>query len=166
MRERGARPEEPGVPTSAVPMAPALPIDWMKLDGESRSETLREVLLVWVPKFVMSYELSEKVVPQCWIQHEAMIHELLALFQYRQQQQFNTELGPPPSAPIDYQYQLSLWKTRMRELVGDAGCTSAEHFEPRRQPWVDPENADSARWYVAADAYAAELCDVNSEREG
>lgn len=123
------------------------------------SEILQTVLFEWVPKVVVSYELSEQVVPRCWYLHESMVHELLALFQYRQQQQFNTDLGPPPSAPIDFQYQFGAWKARMRELTVNAGCTSADHYEPHVAEWASTQRVDAAQWRIDADAYAASLTD-------
>ena len=152
VRDRGERPTSAVPPAAPARPAAVLPIDWMKLDAQEREEHLR-ILAVWVPAIVVSYELADKVVPACWYLHEAMIHELLALFQYRNQQQFNLELGPPPSAPLDFQYQFSLWVTRMRSLVGDAGCTTNEHEPQRPTSWADKSNPLSAKWLVALEEH-------------
>ncbi|MBS3182356.1 hypothetical protein [Leucobacter manosquensis] len=129
----------------------------MALDAVAQSETLRSVLGEWVPKIVCEFALSEQVVPRCWYRHSAMIHELLALFQYRQQQQFNMELGPPVSAAIDFQYQFSLWRQRMRSLTGDAGCTASKHLAQHRPSWADSSTTDFAMWSVDLDEFAREL---------
>ncbi|WP_231291494.1 hypothetical protein [Leucobacter chromiiresistens] len=159
VRERGARPETPTAPPLPLPErgVPELPIDWMALDAVAQSKTLRSVLGVWVPKIVCEFGLSEQVVPRCWYRHSAMIHELLALFQYRQQQQFNMELGPPASAAIDFQYQFSLWLQRMRSLTGDAGCTASKHLPQLRPSWADSSTTDFAMWSVDLDEFAREL---------
>lgn len=152
VRERGERPENPLPPAISPRPAPATPIDWMKIDVLEKQETL-QVLLEWVPKFVVSYHLVEQIVPPCWYLHEAMIHEILAIFQYRQQQQFELSLGPPPSAPIDFQYQLSLWTGRMRSLRGDSGCTSSNHIEVEHSYWADPATTQAAMWHARAQEY-------------
>lgn len=159
VRERGERPENPAAPPPPLPSrgVPALPIDWMALDVEEQSETLQEVLGVWVPKIVCEFGLPEQVVPRCWFRHSAMIHELLALFQYRQQQQFNTELGPPASAGIDFQYQFSLWRQRMRSLTSEAGCTASRHYPQHRPAWADQGTTEFAKWTVDLEEFTLEL---------
>lgn len=158
VRERGTRPEDltPPPPMPEVSAA-ALPIDWMKLDGAERAELMLSTLLEWVPSMVRSFALREQTVPPCWYLHEEMVHELLALYQYREQQQFNDLLGPPASAAIDFLYQLGLWKARMQALTGDAGCTSAKHHEPTIPAWADPAKPASATWGVEAEEYALQL---------
>lgn len=158
VRERGIRPEDlaPPAPLPA-PSVAELPIDWMKLDDAERSEILLSKLIPWVPELVRSYMLKPQIVVPCWYLHEEMIHEVLALYQYREQQQFNLELGPPASAPIDFQYQLGLWKHRMTELTANAGCTQADHHRPTVQAWADVERPESATWSVTAEEFAMEL---------
>ncbi|WP_010157083.1 hypothetical protein [Leucobacter chromiiresistens] len=129
----------------------------MAFDAEEQSETLRDVLGVWVPKVVCEFGLTEQVVPRCWFRHPAMIHELLALFQYRQQQQFNTELGPPPTASIDFLYQFGLWRQRMRTLTSEAGCTASQHFSQHRPRWADPSATEFALWSVDLEEFTLEL---------
>lgn len=156
MRERGERPASLVPPAVPARPAPALPIDWIKLDDLERSETL-QVLYDWIPRVVETYGLSEQIVPKCWYLHEPMIVEVLGLFQYRNQQQFNAELGPPPSAPNDFNYQLELWRGRMRARKEDAGCTPNEHFAAKVPAWVDRLSTASALWRVDADEHTARL---------
>ncbi len=132
-------------PASAVPSPPALPINWWRLDIEEQAETL-EVLVEWVPELVRRYGLSDAYVPPCWYEHEALVQELLALFQYRNQQQFNEALGPPPSAPLDYHYQQQLALTRLRFWAAMTGCNSAEHFPAQVQSWADLSSVRAAMW--------------------
>lgn len=159
VRERGERPVDPVPPKPAVsaPSVAELPIDWMAIDALEQAEILEHTLGVWVPNAVVEFGLSERVVPRCWYKHSAMIHELLALFQYRQQQQFNLDLGPPASAPIDFQYQFSLWRHRMRDLTTDAGCTASAHRPQERPSWADPDSTESAMWAVDLEEYVQEM---------
>ena len=165
VRERGERPESPVAPPPPLPDrgVPVLPIDWMALGAMEQSETLREVLGAWVPKIVCEFGLAEQVVPRCWYRHPAMIHELLALFQYRQQQ-FNSDLGPPAAAALDFQYQFSLWRQRMRSLTSEAGCTANKHLPQHRPVWADTSTTEFAVWSVDLDEFAMEL-EANAEPE-
>lgn len=146
MRERGDRPAEAVAPPPESPIIPA-PIDWWKLDQQERGETL-VVLGEWVRKLVRSYALPDQVVPPCWYEHESLVHELLALFQYRNQQQF-TDVAPP-SAPLDFHQQLNLSVARLRGWVSAAGCSSAEHFPAAPAVWAAPGVA-GATWTVRFD---------------
>lgn len=163
VRERGERPASQVPPAAAARPAPALPIDWIKLDDAERSETL-QVLFDWLPRIVITYGLNENIVPRCWFRHEPMIVEILGLFQYRNQQQFNVELGPPPSAPNDFNYQLELWRGRMRSRKEEAGCTSSEHHPVSLPSWVDLAHTASAMWRVEADEHCDQLMYLAEEK--
>lgn len=157
-RERGARPER-AIPPSEVPPAPvkpkfAPPIDWWKLDDEERAEVL-EVLVEWVPELVRRYMLREQIVPSCWFKHQELIQELLALFQYRNQQQF-LEVAPP-SAPLDFHYQLQLSIGRLRSWVGEAGCKPGMHEGRALPKWADPATPAGAMWPEEATYESIEL---------
>lgn len=143
VRERGERPAEDTPPAPGAPSLPT-PIDWWKLHSQERSETLT-VLSEWVRRLVCSYALADQVVPPCWYQHESVVQELLALFQYRNQQQF-TDVAPP-SAPLDFHQQFSVAVVRLRGWVSAAGCTSAEHFDETPALWAVP-GVSTAKWTV------------------
>lgn len=150
VRERGERPEKPMPPPAAPKPVFEPPIDWWRLDAEERTETL-SVLFEWVPELVRRYGLTDAVVPPCWYRHEALIQELLALYQYRQQQQFLP--AAPPSAPLDFHYQFQLVIGRLRSWVGQAGCNTSEHMETTVQSWADPGQPRAAAWDVDAYTY-------------
>ncbi|MFV0435007.1 MAG: hypothetical protein ACK5LO_13635 [Leucobacter sp.] len=137
VRERGERPSEKALPPpTAVPPKLAAPIDWWKLDDAERAETL-EVLFVWVPELVRRYGLAEQIVPPCWYQHEAIVQELLALFQYRNQQQY-LDIAPP-SAPLDFHTQLQYVITRLRMWVGMSECTLGRHNDTILPSWASQQ---------------------------
>lgn len=151
VRDRGARPEEPTPPVAAPePAKLATPVNWWKLDVEERAETL-EVLQKWVPQLVRSYGLKDSVVPPCWWKHEALVQELLALFQYRNQQQVLPV--SPPSAMLDFHYQFDIARRRLAEWTGMTGCNSAEHFETSQQMWVVPGTVQRSQWEVEFDEH-------------
>lgn len=135
VRERGERPEE-RTPPQMIPPRPqfAPPVDWWKLDTRERAEILSEVLGPWVLQLVHHYGLPAQVVVPCWYRHDALIQELLALFQYRNQQQFLTQA--PPSAPLDFHVQLQLSIARLRGWVQQLGCNESEHSETRIPAWA------------------------------
>lgn len=145
-RTRGERPQE-AQPLPAAPQASAapLPINWWKLHNDERVESL-ETLMAWVPELVRRYSLTAQLVPPCWYLHDSLVQELLALFQFRNQMQFNLALGPPPSAPLDFHVQFKLWRDRMREWVTDSGCVQGRHEAPRVQTWAQPGTVEHASW--------------------
>lgn len=151
-RVRGDRPKQPAPPAGGVPSAPvkpklAAPIDWWKLDPLERIEVL-QVLIEWVPELVRRYLLKEAVIPRCWHQHEPLIQELLALFQYRNQQQFLPIA--PPSAPLDFHYQFQLAIGRMRSWTQQAGCRGRDHFPTEPVDWANPATGHGAKWPIEA----------------
>lgn len=116
-------------------MPPLSPIDWWVLDRVERADTLR-VLSVFVPELVRRYGLGDSVVPPCWYQHEALIQELLGLFQLRKQAHFLE--SAPATSPNDFHVQLHMWVARMRAWVADSGCNAAQHHSPSLPSWVVP----------------------------
>lgn len=157
MRERGARPEpEPvAAPAAGVPTKLAAPIDWWRLDDEERAETL-SVLIEWVPELVRRYGITDQAIPPCWYRHENLVQELLALFQYRNQQQF-LDIAPP-SAPIDFHAQFALFLARVRVWNQATGCTAVDHFETAVQPWASIVSTDAAAaWWTSATDYVQEI---------
>lgn len=141
----------------------AAPINWWRLDAEERVETMT-VLTEWVPELVRRYGLQDAIIPPCWFRHEAMIQELLALFQYRNQLQFLP--AAPPGAPLDFHYQLQLVMQRMRSWTGMTGCNGGEHEPTRVQSWADPQMVNGAKWATAISDYLLEQEQVWKSEEG
>lgn len=160
VRERGVRPQ-PEKPPS-IPLRPQLPspINWWKLDGEERAETL-EVLGEWVPELIRRYGLRDSVVPPCWYQHEALVQELLALFQYRNQQQ--VQETAPPSAMLDFHYQFDLAIRRLSSWTSATGCNSAEHHETPLSMWVAPGIVRASTWAVEFEDHVNSVRARNTE---
>lgn len=155
VRERGERPSDPQPPATKTPIPEAAsayepPVNWWRLDAQERAETLG-VLFEWVPELVRRYGLRDSEIPPCWFRHEAMVQELLALFQYRNQQQFTP--GANPGAANDFHYQFQLFLQRMRSWAGTTGCRTGEHNPTVLQAWADPANSSSAVWQVSAEEY-------------
>ncbi|MGO1571302.1 MAG: hypothetical protein ACTHYD_09575 [Canibacter sp.] len=138
-------------PLAEVPQARP-PINWWKLNAHDRRDTLR-LLTEWVPEFVRRYAIVDQVVPPCWYQHEALIQELLGLYQAREHAAFDEYAAP--TAPNDFHYQLDLFKHRARGLVSQFGCNVAEHFETALPHWVLP-GARSALWSDEVSAFIQE----------
>jgi hypothetical protein len=113
----------------------------------------------FVIELVSRYGLKEAVVPPCWFKHEAIIQELLALFQYRNQQQYLPIA--PASAPIDFHYYFQLALTRLRNWVNESGCTLSRHHDSRTAPWVTPGTGLNAQHVQDFEEYLA-----NYEKKG
>lgn len=146
MRERSERPSEPATPKEeSEKPAFAPPVDWWKLDPDERAAAV-QVLSVWVPELVRRYGLKEQVVPPCWYLHEALIQELLAFYQYRNQQQVLPV--SPPSAMQDLHYQLTLTIARLRGWASETGCTEGEHRPTAIPTWAQPESMSHATYTV------------------
>lgn len=149
MRERGERPANPVPPKEPEAQSQvAAPIDWWKLDDYGRAETLG-ILLRFVPELVRRYALQDSEVPPCWHKHDTLIQELLALYQYRNQQQFLPVA--PPSAPLDFHYNLQLAIGRLTGWTARHGCRTGEHTPANLAAWVDPESEKSSEWIVTAE---------------
>ncbi|GAA1573173.1 hypothetical protein [Leucobacter aridicollis] len=151
-RTRGSRPNAtpPPPPPPQVRQPLPSPINWWKLDDEESAETL-EVLGEWVPELVRRYGLRDSVVPPCWFLHEALVQELLALFQYRNQQQ--VEPTAPPSAMLDFHYQFDLAIRRLTSWTTSTGCNSAEHHDTTPAVWVMPGSVRNSNWVVDFEDY-------------
>ena len=126
------------------------PIDWWRLNGFERARTLDD-LMPWTSKLVFFYGLTDQVVPPCWYLHDSLLQELLALYQYRDQQQYTAEA--PPSAAIDFHYQFALVQVRLRGWVGELGCNTAEHRPTRVSAWCDGRSVEYSRFEEAAETY-------------
>lgn len=143
--ERGERPQGGGFEGDGPPVLPE-PINWWKLDNEERRVTLDD-LRVFVLNLTEYYVLSEQLIPRCWYQHSALIQELLALFQYRNQQQFGP--GASVQGPIDFHTQFVQHAIpRLRGWVTDMGCNASEHYpdDDRYASWMAPESKTHAEW--------------------
>jgi len=137
-------PEDYGM-TEPDPVAPTdesgglnPPIDWWKL---SQAERRAQLNRVWsfTQRLVRSYRLPGEIVPPCWFRHEEMVQELMALMQYRNEQQFIEQQSP--GAALDFHYQLGLWTARMRAWTLEAGCKPNEHLTKALPMWVVPHSS-------------------------
>lgn len=139
MYERSERPTSGGTSefgeVEEIPPPPLSPIDWWVLDRVERAETLR-LLGEFVPELVSRFAFSDAVVPPCWYMHEALIQELLGLFQLRQQAQFLE--SATATTPNDFHVQLNMWVSRMRGWVTQSGCNTAQHYNSALPAWVLP----------------------------
>ncbi len=141
-RMRGDRPAASN-PVPPKPPKPASPINWWALGPFEQRETL-SMLSVWVPQLVRRYALPDTTVPPCWYEHEPLIQELLALYQYRDQQQVLPTA--PPQAMLDFHYQFDIALGRIRRWVGVSGCNSAEHRADVLPLWADEDTERNAQW--------------------
>ena len=114
------------------------PINWWML---SESERRAQLNRTWsfTQRLVRYYRLPGEIVPPCWFRHDEMVQELLALMQFRNEQQFIDQQSP--GAPLDFHYHLGLWITRMRGWVLEAGCKPNEHLEKAHPMWVVPDSS-------------------------
>lgn len=143
-------PVPPKEPEPQVLVPP--PIDWWKLDAQGRAETLG-ILLRFVPELVRRYALRDSEVPPCWFKHEPLIQELLALYQYRNQQQFLPI--SPAGAPLDFHYNFQLAIGRLTSWTARHGCRMGEHFPTDLAAWVDPDLEKPLEWAIEAEEYVA-----------
>lgn len=128
------------------------PIDWWKLDAQGRAETLG-ILLRFVPELVRRYALTDSEVPPCWYKHETLIQELLALYQYRNQQQFLPIANA--GAALDFHYSFQLAIGRLSHWTGRHGCRTGDHNSTELAAWVDPDSEKRPEWVVMAEEYVA-----------
>lgn len=152
IRERSERPAAQEAERPAVPAAIA-PINWWRLDPEERTETLT-TLAVFVPELVRRYALSDQILPPCWYRHEPLVQELLALYQYRNQNQFLPTA--PPVAPKEFHFELQQVIARLRSWVAQTGCNIAEHNEDRVQSWALPGGSAGALWQTEVEDFINE----------
>lgn len=141
----------------------AAAIDWWKLDDQEQAEILG-VLLRWVPELARRYGLMEQVIPPCWYKHEPLIQELLALYQYRNQQQFLPVA--PPSAPLDFHYSFQLAIGRLTYWAALTRCNQRQHNATRIPGWAAAGSTENAEWVIDAEyeveqmtGYGLELVD-------
>ncbi len=151
MNESDAQSELGAVP-APVKLAP--PVDWWRLDAAQRVETL-DVVSRFTVQLVRSYGLSAAVVPPCWFEHEAVVVELLALFQYRNQQQF-LEVAPP-GAPQEWHVQFERAVVRLRQWTTNFGCTEQEHRPTRLPGWVVADTASAEAYETNFEQFAARM---------
>lgn len=113
--------------------APPAAIDWWALSDVERGLLLVEELSPFVEKFAMLYGL--RAVPPCWYQHELLVHEFLALMQYREHM---FSVLAPASAPFDF--HTSVWVyflPRIQAHIQQTGCTAGVHDPAESGPgWV------------------------------
>lgn len=138
-RSRSVPPADPVVPAAAE-SAPLAPINWWRLDDQERADVM-EILQVWVPELARRYSLPAKTIPPCWYWHESLIQELLALFQYRNQNQFLPTAPAVAAKEFHYEFQLA-----MHRLIGWHQCNESEHTPDRPQLWTLVDGEKSLSW--------------------
>lgn len=118
-----------------APPLPALtpPVNWWLLSDAEKAIHLARVTNFTL-RLVVSYHLGTEIVPPCWHRHDEMIQELLALNQYRNDQQFIPEQAP--GAAIDFHEKFAAWRERMRRWVAEAGCKGNDHMGKPAAQWA------------------------------
>lgn len=114
------------------------PVNWWLLSEDEKSLHLARVTNFTL-RLVLSYGLGVEIIPPCWHQHEEMVQELLALTQYRNDQQFIPDQAP--GAAIDFHEKFALWRQRMRQWVSEAGCKGNEHVVKPKPQWAVEDTA-------------------------
>lgn len=130
------------------------PVNWWALTRSERVETL-EVVSMFTTELVRRYALSSAVIPPCWFKHESLVQELLALFQYRNQQQF-MEIAPP-GAPLEFHVQLQVTIHRLTKWTAVSSCTEQVHRESRVAAWANPGSLPSEDYLAALESHSAAL---------
>ncbi|MDA3146517.1 hypothetical protein JSO19_03890 [Leucobacter sp. UCMA 4100] len=151
IRERGARPAEPVFDEAGPSLSPA-PVDWWSLSDEERHAELQS-LVPFVLTLVEQFVIPEAEIPRCWYQHQALVQELLAVKQYREQQ-FDTVAAP--QGPIDFHYNLyAMVRPRLRAFVQMVGCNAAKHKPDENiyPSWMVPGSTDVASWLAEVQEY-------------
>jgi len=127
------------------------PIDWWLLSGAEKSTHLVRVA-EFTLTLVRSYRLNTEIIVPCWHRHDEMVQELLALLQYRNQQQFIP--GQMPGGALNFHEKFVLFCQRMRRWVQEAGCKGNEHIPRGVAPWT----VVGSGAFVAAENDRIELC--------
>lgn len=125
------------MPVGAVP-APvkmASPVNWWKLDATERVETLA-IVSTFATELVQRYGIRTSMIPPCWFKHDALVQELLAMFQYRNQQQYIDVA--PPGAPHEWHYQFQSAMHRLLFWTAITGCTDTRHVATTIPAWAVP----------------------------
>lgn len=125
------RDAEPVMPKQAGSLAP--PVNWWLASEEEKALHLAR-LTNFTLRLVASYKLGVEIVPPCWHRHDELVQELLALLQYRNDQQFIPDQAP--GAAIDFHEKFALWRERMRRWVSEAGCKGNEHVGREVPKWA------------------------------
>jgi hypothetical protein len=128
------------------------PVDWWKLDAGERAETL-QALAEFTAQLARMYGLRESILPPCWYLHPAIIQELLALLQYRNQQQYLPV--SPPGAAIDFHIQLAACLSRVRSWVLQTQCNQREHNSSEYSLWAVAGSDVALLWQEQFDAHIA-----------
>jgi hypothetical protein len=141
--------------------APAAPIDLWQSSRQDFAVFVVSELAPFVEHLVATFHLPGEVVPQCWWQHQEMLHELTAWYQFHE---FMYSKTGSPASPREYMFLLRQHLIpSMREWVKTTGCVAAgKHKTGHVQPWVDVElwpekNTTPAGDYTAVDENRAEI---------
>lgn len=158
MNTQRVPPDEPKVfgveQENSSPFSYEPPVDWWRLDDAERGETLA-VVAEFTGELARMYGLREAVLPPCWYLHSAIIQELLALFQYRNQQQYLPI--SPPGAAIDFHIQLSACLTRLRSWVLQSQCNQREHNASEFSVWARTGSDAARSWQENFEMYLTQM---------
>ena len=121
--DRGKRSPEPvGVPH------PVAPIHLPSLDDAERAEVL-EQLRGWVTELIDRFDITARVIPPCWEQHNGMVEALLALRDLERDCYAETAAA---SAGVDWFRGYREIEARLIELASLTNCSVHEHRTPPR----------------------------------
>ncbi len=106
----------------AVPMAPRRP----ELTGDG-TDNLMEDIGCWVQWLVPTYRI-QTLVPPCWLEHPALVEELMSLF-YLWQLAWLTATDPAHPIGFHREFDQALSRIERRWKVP---CDTTRHVEPTR----------------------------------
>lgn len=114
-----------------------LVVCWRDLDLDETAEEL-ERLHEWVSWLVGRYELTDRLVPDCWWRHGALVEELSAL---RHAWHASFDAADSGAGPIGWHERFALLRDRI-ERAWYKGACRGQHLDapPRNLPPI-PERA-------------------------
>ena len=123
MTERPTRPAF----TSRLKVVPdlfsPLPVCWVSLDGQELEER-REELADWVAWLRDRYGLDHRTVPDCWLQHGALLEELSALH-IAWVAAFSIDARGDD--PLRWHQDFAAARQRLGDWISRSGCRPSEH---------------------------------------
>ena len=130
------------------------PINWWALSPSAQATVLAG-LSVWVARLVRTFQIEWTEIPPWWYQHEAFIHELLALRQAREQVAYDPTEAE--SAPLTWLHNLSQTRQRLRALRDSLGGDYHKCPEPRTPKWAMTSGEECQKWQLEVEAFAMNL---------
>ena len=110
------------LPKPRTTIVPAGPICWPIYDDEHEQLMIDE-LTDWVEWARWRFNLDHRTMPECWMQHGALIEELSAL--YTAWQMAYTDIDG--SAPLLWMTHFAAARERLTEWVARTGCRPGQH---------------------------------------